>query len=358
MEQIPRRYSLVAQVGDILRSEIESGELRDALPSELELSRRFRVSRPTIRDSLEILRQAGLIESARGQNHRILPQKLKGGAGKSEGGISVLGFEPLDQLSPFSLALISQIQLTIGTKFDVQIVSNPNLVSPVTLRELTARKPQRCWVLIGPPPEVLSWFEASKLPCLAMAPSIQSASIPILAMDMHSIILHAFGMAGQRGYSGPILLLPASRQSSEITRSFTAIQGKYPNAESAIFTHDATMSGVRRTIEKIARARISQGVPPMVLAVRPKHALMALAALRTMEFRPGEHFGLVSIGRENYLDYIVPTMACYMIKRQRLFKKFLRMLSEILDSGYTRPGLFPVIADFCDGDTFPKISGK
>jgi len=358
MDQIPRRYSLIAQVGDILRAEIECGTLTEVLPSELELAKRFRVSRPTIRDSLEILRKAGLIESARGQNHRILPQKRKTAAAKLDEGVTVLGFAPLYELSPFSLALISEIQLSIGSKFDVQIVSNSNLVSPAALRDLTAKKRQRCWVLIGPPREVLRWFESSKLPCLALAPSVQSPGIAVLAMDIQSVVRHGFTLAKQRGYSGPILLLPAGSMGSETSRSFEEVQAQYPNADSAVFTHDSTMSGVRRTIDKIARARINKGAPPLILAVRPKHALMVLSALWAMDFKPGKHFGLISVGRENYMDYIIPTIACYTIKRQRLFKKFLRMLSEILDSGYTRPGLFPVIADFFDGDTIPKLGGK
>lgn len=358
MDPIPRRYSLVAQVGDILQTEIKNGTLSEVLPSELELSTRFQVSRPTIRDSLDILRKAGLIESTRGQNHRILPQKGKPVSSKTEAGVTVLGFAPLEELSPFSLALISLIQQSAGSKFNVQIVTSLNLTSPAALRELTGRQPQRCWVLIGPPPEVLRWFESSRLLCLAIAPSISSTRIPVLAMDMKSVILHSFALTAQRGYSGPLLLLPVNSQASGMTESFSAAQQKYPQADAAMFTHDATMNGVRRTIEKIARARIGKATPPLILAVRPKHALMALSALRAQDFKPGVHFGLIAIGWENYLDFVVPTMACYTIKRQRLFKKFLRMLSEILDSGYTRPGLFPVIADFCEGDTFPRFSGK
>lgn len=358
MDPIPRRYSLVAQVSDILQEEIKSGLMRDVLPSELDLARRFQVSRPTIRDALEILRKSGLIESSRGQNHRIVAQKICSEPQAGEGGVTVLGFAPLDELSPFSLSLMSQIQLAVGSKYEVRIVSNANLTSPGALRDLTSREKQRCWVLIGPPADVLHWFEASGLPCLAMAPSIPSTAIPILAMDMHSVMMHAFSLAKQRGYSGPHLLIPANRQTSETARFFAEAQAKYPQRDTAIYSHDTTMIGVRRAVEKIVRSKRGEEQPPLILVVRPKHALMVLSVLRAQDLKPGTHYGLISIGRENYIDYVIPTMACYTIKRQRLFKKFLRMLSEILDSGYTRPGLFSVIADFYEGETFPRLGSQ
>ncbi len=358
MDQVPRRYSLVAQVGDILQSEIMSGALRDELPSELELAKHFQVSRPTIRDSLQILRKAGLIKSTRGQNHRIVPQEESPGHVKAAGGVAVLGFAPLDELSPFSLSLISQVQQAVGSKFDVKIIASAHLNTPSALRELTGKQVHRCWVLIGPPQEVLRWFESSRLPCLALAPSVASTEIPSLAMDINSVILHAFSLAGQRGYSGPLLLLPSVSQASEIMRKFVAVQAKYPHAEAASFSHDATIGGVRRTIDKIARVRFGKGSPPLILALRPKHALMVLSALTARNFKLGTDFGLISIGRETYFDYLIPTMACYTINRQKMFKKFLRMLTELLDSGYTRPGLIQIIADFYDGETLPRISEK
>jgi DNA-binding LacI/PurR family transcriptional regulator len=358
MANLPRRYSLVAQVGDILQMEIKTGVLKESLPSELELAKRFQVSRPTIRDALQILRKAGLIESTRGQNHRIVLQKGKPEPVKLPGGVVVLGFAPLDELSPFSLSLISQVQQAARSKFEVKIIASPHLASPAALRELTEGQAHRCWVLIGPPPEVLQWFESSRLPCLALAPSIASTKIPCLAMDVQSVILHSFSLAAQRGYSGPLLLLPSSSQNSEIMRSFTLAQAKYPNADAAAFTHDSSVAGVRRTIDKFARARIGKGSPPLILVLRPKHALMGLCALMARDLKPGKHFGLISIGRETYLDYMTPSMACYTINRQKMFKKFLRMFTEILDSGYSRPELFKLIADFCEGETFPRISKK
>lgn len=55
---------LYARVADVLLEAIAEGRLRpgDRLPTEHELVRRHRVSRITVRQSLEILRQRGLIE--------------------------------------------------------------------------------------------------------------------------------------------------------------------------------------------------------------------------------------------------------------------------------------------------------
>jgi DNA-binding GntR family transcriptional regulator len=56
------------QVADRLRGAIQSGELRpgEALPTEKQLAERYRVSRPTIRAALGLLRTEGLIDARQG----------------------------------------------------------------------------------------------------------------------------------------------------------------------------------------------------------------------------------------------------------------------------------------------------
>lgn len=337
--------------------EIESGVLRGALPSELELAGRFQVSRPTIRESLEILRKAGLVESTRGQNHRIIaPAKTKIPLDKDEG-VIILGFVPFEELSPFALFIINQIQQAASANYNVRIVCNANASPLAGIKEIASKHQYRCWVLIGPAGNVLEWFESSHLPCLAIGSSGSSVEIPLLAMDLRSVMLHAFALAGQRSYKGPFLLLPGN--SENINRAFLQIQAKHRPGTPDIYWHDTTLDGVRKTVDRIVRAHFNrEGPPALILAVRPKHALMVLSHLRERDFRPGRDFGLISIGYENYLDFVTPRMASYSINQQRMCKKFLRMFSEIMDSGYTRPGVFRVIADFCDGETFPRLDKK
>lgn len=61
------------QVADRLRDRIETGQLQpgEDLPSEAELEDEYGVGAGTVRRAIPILVREGLIESERGQNHRV-----------------------------------------------------------------------------------------------------------------------------------------------------------------------------------------------------------------------------------------------------------------------------------------------
>ncbi|MFI5535306.1 GntR family transcriptional regulator [Nocardia sp. NPDC051900] len=73
---MPAKYELIS--GD-LRRQIESGELRpgDQLPGEAALINRYRVSVPTIRQALAVLRTEGLIEARHGIGTFVRAPRLK-----------------------------------------------------------------------------------------------------------------------------------------------------------------------------------------------------------------------------------------------------------------------------------------
>lgn len=71
-DPIPRR-KLSSEVRDRLLAWLASGELQpgDRLPSERELMARFSVGRPAIREALQSLESAGLIEISHGERARV-----------------------------------------------------------------------------------------------------------------------------------------------------------------------------------------------------------------------------------------------------------------------------------------------
>ena len=71
------------QIGDALRSQIETGELKpgDAIPSERELSEQLRVSRMTVRAAIDGLVNDGLLYRQRGRNTIVSGAKINRGEG-------------------------------------------------------------------------------------------------------------------------------------------------------------------------------------------------------------------------------------------------------------------------------------
>ncbi|MCQ4209666.1 GntR family transcriptional regulator [Streptomyces longispororuber] len=64
------RTPLWRHVRDDLRARLEQGEFGDSFPGEMELAKRYEVSRHTVRAALRDLRQEGLVTAARGRRPR------------------------------------------------------------------------------------------------------------------------------------------------------------------------------------------------------------------------------------------------------------------------------------------------
>ena len=70
MKKYEQIFKLLEQ--DILN---EKYQMNDYLPSEHELVQTYKVSRDTIRKSLDLLQKAGLIKKMRGQGSKVIQQE-------------------------------------------------------------------------------------------------------------------------------------------------------------------------------------------------------------------------------------------------------------------------------------------
>ena len=70
MKKYEQIFKLLEQ--DILN---EKYQMNDYLPSEHELVQTYKVSRDTIRKSLDLLQKAGLIQKMRGQGSKVIQQE-------------------------------------------------------------------------------------------------------------------------------------------------------------------------------------------------------------------------------------------------------------------------------------------
>jgi DNA-binding FadR family transcriptional regulator len=67
---------LYHQLADLLRDQIRDGVYPAglSLPSEVEITERYEVNRPTVRKAMAILREEGLITTRRGERSAVRPQ--------------------------------------------------------------------------------------------------------------------------------------------------------------------------------------------------------------------------------------------------------------------------------------------
>lgn len=77
--QIHQDAPIAVRISEKIVAAISSGHfpVGEKLPSEMELSRHFGVSRPTIREALNALQFAGYIDSVRGSGKRVIAQQAE-----------------------------------------------------------------------------------------------------------------------------------------------------------------------------------------------------------------------------------------------------------------------------------------
>ena len=116
------------QIGEALRRQIESGQLRqgDVIPSEHELSARFKVSRMTVRAAVDQLVQQGLVTRQQGRGTVVMHQpvvksaRVIGFSSFSEE-MRVLGLKPSSKVNELTdkiadPAIAAQLGLPPGTQ--------------------------------------------------------------------------------------------------------------------------------------------------------------------------------------------------------------------------------------------------
>jgi DNA-binding GntR family transcriptional regulator len=70
--------SLYEQLAAVLRGQIERGELTGRVPSVKSLAQQYEVAQGTAERALALLREAGLVRSAMGRGHFVVPTAERG----------------------------------------------------------------------------------------------------------------------------------------------------------------------------------------------------------------------------------------------------------------------------------------
>src|SRR5688572_7962562 len=168
MTDIPKRTTLVSQVVEILRRELERGEWSKQLPTEAFLCDRLQVSRKTLRGALEILTREGLVASSQGRRRRITPRAHGMRRPVRSNVVAWMSPDPLHMLSSFMWLYVADLRRRLQERgYALQIVpSPPSSQHPESALESIVRQHHAaCWVLVHSTVHVQRWFWKRKIPC-------------------------------------------------------------------------------------------------------------------------------------------------------------------------------------------------
>ena len=226
-----------AQLADILRERVVSGEWGSSLPPERSLAGEFLVSRTTLRRALSILaREKAIAPPAGRQPARTLRAAVEGDTRSKPQRACIL--TPTLHGSPLlieQLGIMRGLLVPAGISVDVDEASSfieRRDPSPA-LRRTVGRHHASIWVLHKMPEAVQRWFAASGLPTVVFGSVFPGVALPGVDVDFRAAAHHATGLCLARGCRNFVLLL-----------------------------HRTTLAGDNRALEAVEEELARRGLPP------------------------------------------------------------------------------------------------
>lgn len=358
MQTIPQRSTLVQQVAEILRQGIRDNVWSDYLPAEMELCRKFQVSRVTLRTALEILTQEGLVSSSQGQRRRVSPRQSAAPAAILNRLVVMLTEVALEQMGSVSVLMVDNLRAQLAKDgFELEIYSNPACFTrrPENALETFVReKSAAVWVLLRSTKPMQCWFTDRKLPCLLIGTPHPGIALPFVGTDYFALGQHAAWQFLRRGHHRLAVLMPMRPKAGDTltVTGFRKACSQVEGAQMLEIQHDGSPMGIRRSLALMTR----KSAPTGLLVAIPYYALTAVAHLVAMGLKNPGQVSVIARDSETFLDFMVPSVARYVIDTQSFSRKVARVVRVLEKGGKVPPRGELLFPDFVAGETLGRLS--
>jgi len=208
---IPQRRFLLQQVTQILRESIRDGKWIGHLPGERELSKLLHVSRPTLREALEILERERLVDSQPGKQRKILVSSRRRGNSRKRI-VSLLTPIPLYDMSRNRLFLFDRLyQDLLKRDIKLEILHHPSFGlrrAVQAMKLIEERKGQGIFLLTRTTEIVQREIANRNLPALILGRAYPGVPLPSIECDFPAMGRHAAGSLLSRGHRRTIVFVP------------------------------------------------------------------------------------------------------------------------------------------------------
>ncbi len=347
------RASVSGQVLAYLRRNLAEGRWKDELPSEAELCRELRVSRPTLRKAIgQLVKERRVIPGGKGKHHRILPAMQEPCARRGR---------IIRYLTPYPRASLSATHYEIfnglrsaahSAGYEVVYEQRPRLFrmrSPAAFGKLEGLPDTAGWVLMYSTRLLQGWFESKGWPGVLAGMPYPGIGLPCIYPDTEAAARHAAGLFHARGYRRMAFLLPG------FTSLGDRLAGKAFVAEAARLGSTGVIAGykpeiadLRRTLDQLL---VERPRPDAYFTNCPEHAVTLLCHLRNAGVAVPEEAAILCGWDDPFLDHAVPSIGRYRIDHARAGRRTGEMLLEVIRHGAAASSRVPILPDFVPGDS-------
>lgn len=308
MPKIPQ--SKFAQLTDLLRDRIKSGEWADRLPAERDLAETFLVSRTTLRRALAVLEKEKLIRMppSRGNSRRITAKPSQALAQQIRRTCiltpSLHGSPLLIEQLGIMRGMLDHAGITVDVEEGASLLERQNPAS--SLLRIVARHPHAMWVLHKMPESVQCWFGNSGLPTLVFGSVFPDIPLPGVDVDFRAAARHATGLCLARGCRKIFLMVHRTKLAGD-SRTVDAVTGELSRSGAPpprIMRHDANRM---RLMDALDREIVGNpGACDALIIANHHHLLTALPHLLRRGIRIPEDLSLIHLSNDPSTERLSP----------------------------------------------------
>ncbi|MEM1085169.1 MAG: substrate-binding domain-containing protein [Verrucomicrobiota bacterium] len=355
----PVRLTLVDQVAQCIRQEVESGTWDDRVPPESELCKDYGVSRGTLRRALaSLFADDVLIQGGRGERHRVnRSSKKKKGPEREKLApfIRILSPQPRFVLGGQTQLIFQTVSELLGRSgYHLEFDYHPGLWKlkhpSATLGKIVDRPDTSGWLLYRPTKVIQHWFAKSPIPAVALGAVYPGVLLPHAGFDFPAACRHAVGlMAARKRRRLTILMVTQSTAGDEQCVDAFESACRDLGVECQVAYYDDTVDGLCRQLDSLLAGA---SVPDGYLVGFANHVPATIGHLNRRGCKVPEQASVISRLDARLLVESIPTVARYEVDEERLARCLARLVFQSIDSkkeGVPRTHL--ITPDFVDGES-------
>lgn len=340
MSQLPKRHSLVQQAADLLQEGIASGRWKDWLPGERDICIQFQVSRNTVRLALGQLQKHGLIRAIHGSGYRILTKPLAVKSPPVEKNAALLIPEMPMPLRPSQVAWIDELRAMLGEhNYLLRIFYGRQYLSRnpgPALRKLVEQHQHSCWILMRTNVTIQKWFSKHCPRCLVVGSVYANLPLANRSLDHRAICRHAAGVLLGLGHRRIALMIPKPALAGDLESEDGFVGGmqasSHPDTEAIMCWYEPAPEEIVRSVRRL----LARKLPPTALIVaNTYHYLVVWSYLVRTGIRIPEEMSILCRDDDQFLSYLIPVPARYVLPPEKQAKAVMRAVLEIIETGET-----------------------
>ena len=350
------RNRLGYQVAEAMRTDLERGSWAERIPSERSLSKRYGVSRPVLRQGLELLKQAGLIlvEPRRGYRICSAPRRTS----KVATDVHLLLPRPAMEMRLFTNLWLAELRQRLsGDGIMLQIHVGPQHFrghAPRSLGKLVRENPGSAWVLVHSTRGIQEWFAARGLPAVVAGSVHPNVRLPSIRIDVGAAARHVVGVFRRSGHKRIAFLnLKSNRagdQESETQFLQTALQS---GLDAQLLHHDSSAESVGRAVRRLFQR---SPYPTGLFVGHSQTYLSAASSLSLLGRRVPDDLSLVAREDDPFLDALLPAPARYHANSARYAGQIHRALLALRAGQLVDNSVRPIVPEFSPGRSIRVVS--